>query len=137
MACEEIRYLVNLDIIPLYIDSAKTFMSLATGALGLTIIFREKIVGMKAGANVSTPMIISWVFFLLAIVSSSFYQYLGIKFLDSVSCVPGTIQYFETLVRNPGKVYGFMLMSFIAGAFFLVVSAWLQLPGNTADKHVK
>jgi hypothetical protein len=136
MVCEEIRYIVNLDIIPLYIDSAKTFMSLATGALGLTITFREKIVGMKAGTNVSTPMIISWLFFLLTIASSSFYQYLGVKFLDSVSCFPGTIQYFETLVKNPGKVYGVMLISFVLGALFLVVSACLQLPKNEANKQI-
>lgn len=136
MACDEIRYVVNLDIIPLYIDSAKTFMSLAAGALGLTITFREKVVGLKAGANVGTTMIISWVFFLLTIASSSFYQYLGVKFLDSVSCFPATIQYFETLVRNPGKMYGFMLISFILGSLFLVLAAWLQLPKNTANKQI-
>ncbi|MFT6897470.1 MAG: hypothetical protein ACJA13_001877, partial [Paraglaciecola sp.] len=63
--------------------------------------------------------------------------YLGIKFLDPVSCFPGTIPYFETLVRNPGKVYGFMLISFVLGALFLVVSAWLPLPRNTPDKQMK
>ena len=136
MACDEIRYIVNLDIIPLYIESAKTFMSLAAGALGLTITFREKIVGLKAGGAVSRTMIISWLFFLLTIASSSFYQYFGVKFLDSVSCFPGTIQYFEILVRNPGKIYGVMLISFILGSLFLVISAGSQLPKNTAKKKI-
>lgn len=134
MACEEIRYLVNLDIIPLYIDSAKTFMALSTGALGLTIAFREKIVGAKPGTKVGIPMQLSWLFFLLTGSLSAFYQYLGVKFLDSVSCFPGSIQYFEYLVRNPGKVYAAMLLSFVLASIFLFFSGILQLPKETANE---
>ena len=71
MPCEEIRYLVNLDIIPLYIDSAKTFMTLSTGALGLTIAFREKIVGAQPGTRVGILMLLSWLFFLFTAMGLS------------------------------------------------------------------
>jgi hypothetical protein len=121
------RYVVNKEIIPLYLDSAKTFMSLSSGALALTVIFREKVIGSKPGTRVGHLMIASWLLFLLAIGSSASYQYFGTKFLDSVSCCPGPIQHFESLVRNPGRVYGCMLVFFFAGSALLVAAAWKQL----------
>lgn len=127
MDCELIQYVVNKDIIPLYIDSAKIFMSLSSGALALTLTFRERIIGIEPGASVGRYLMASWLSFLLCITSSAMYQYFGVKFLDSVSCFPGKIQFFEYLVRNPGKVYGAMLVFFVLGAFFLVVSSWKQL----------
>lgn len=127
MECESMRFIVNKEIMPLYLDSAKTFISLSSGALGLSIAFREKIIGSQPGARVSTLMLLSWLFFLLAIGSSALYQYLGVKFLDSVSCFPGAIQYFEQLVRNPGRVYGAMLVFFFLASVLLVLAAWRQL----------
>jgi len=127
MECDSMRYIVNKEIIPLYLDSAKTFMSLSSAALGLTIVFREKVIGSKPGTRVSNLMVASWLLFLLTIGSSAFYQYLGVKFLDSISCFPGTIQLFESLVRNPGRIYGCMLVFFFVGATLLVLAAWRQL----------
>lgn len=125
--CEIIRYVVNKDIMPLYIDTAKTYMNLSAGALALTITFREKVIGSNPGDDVGRFMIASWVFFLLAIGSSSAYQYFAVKFLDSISCSPGSIQIFEHLVRNPGNVYFVMLLMFCLGAIFLVISAWRNI----------
>ncbi|MCK4622066.1 MAG: hypothetical protein KAT62_07600 [Desulfuromonadales bacterium] len=99
------RFEVNQVIMPLYIDSAQMYLQLSIGALALTIIFKEKILGEKNGIKVELYLIVSWFLFLLTIGSSAFYQYLAVKFLDSVSDVPGRIQYFESLVRAPGKIY--------------------------------
>ena len=132
MDCDSMQFIVNKEIMPLYLDSAKTFMSLSTGALGLTVAFREKIIGAQPGSRVSALMLVSWLLFLLTIGSSAFYQYLGVKFLDSVSCYPGKIQYFEDLVRNPGRVYGCMLVFFFLGAVFFVVASWRQLRARRA-----
>ncbi len=127
MECESMRFIVNKEIMPLYLDSAKTFITLSSGALGLSIAFRENIIGSQPGSRVSALMLSSWLFFLLAIGSSAFYQYLGVKFLDSVSCFPGAIQYFEQLVRNPGRIYGAMLLFFFIASVLLVLAAWRQL----------
>jgi hypothetical protein len=127
MDCEIMRYVVNSEIIPLYLDSAKTFMNLSSGAIGLTVVFREKIIGSQPGSRLSLPLMASWLFFLGCIGASAFYQYLGVKFLDSISCEPGKIQYFASLVSSPGKVYGVMLILFVLGAISLVVSSWHQL----------
>jgi len=128
MECELMRYVVNKDIIPLYLDTAKTYMNLSSGALALTIVFREKVIGSQPGTPVNAVMLMSWLSFLLAIGSSAFYQYLAVKFLDSVSCAPGAIQYFESLVKSPGRVYGVMLVFFFVGSSLLVLAGWRQLP---------
>jgi hypothetical protein len=128
MECELIRYAVDKDVMPLYLDTAKTYMNLSSGALALTIVFREKIVGSQPGSRVSVFLLFSWVSFLVTIGASAFYQYLAVKFLDSVSGAPGPIQYFEYLVRRPGKVYGFMLVAFFLSACLLVFASWRELP---------
>jgi hypothetical protein len=90
------RFEVNQIIMPLYMDSAQMYLQLSIGALALTIIFKEKILGEKNGIKVELYLIVSWLLFLLTIGFSAFYQYLAVKFLDSVSDVPGKIQYFES-----------------------------------------
>ena len=64
---------------------------------------------------------------MLAIGASLFYQYLGVKLLDSISCAPSSLPWFEVLVSHPGKVYGWMLAFFFAAAVLLVASGWQQL----------
>jgi hypothetical protein len=118
---------------PLYMDSAQMYLQLSIGALALTIIFKEKILGEKNGINVELYLIVSWLLFLLTIGFSAFYQYLAVKFLDSVSDVPGKIQYFESLVRAPGKIYGLMLLSFFSAAVLFVLNALKQIVGKNSS----
>lgn len=132
VACNAIRYAVDKDVIAMYVDTAKTYMNLSSGALGLTIVFREKIVGAVPGSRVGTLLVASWVSFLVTIVSSAIYQYFAVKFLDSVSCAPARIQFAAFLVSNPGKIYGVMLLAFFVSAVLLVVASWKELPRPTA-----
>jgi hypothetical protein len=128
MECDSVEWIVNKVIMPLYLDTAKTFMNLSSAALLLTIVFREKIVGSQPGTRVDRLMILSWLCFLLTIGASAFYQYLAVKFLDSLSCAPGSNQHFEYLVKDPGNVYGVMLVLFFVAATLLVATAWKHLP---------
>jgi hypothetical protein len=121
------RFQVDQIIIPLYIESAQVYLQLSIGALALSIIFREKVLGEQGPMSVGILLMISWLCFLLTIGASAFYQYLAIKFLDSVSEHPARIQYWEALVRSPGKVYGAMLVLFFLGSAFLVASSAKQL----------
>jgi hypothetical protein len=121
------RFQVDQIIIPLYIESAQVYLQLSIGALALSIIFREKVLGEQGPMSVGILLLASWLCFLLAIGASAFYQYLAIKFLDSVSEHPERKQYWETLVRSPGKVYGAMLVLFFLGSAFLVASSAKQL----------
>lgn len=121
------RFEVNSVIIPLYVTSAQVFLQLSIGALVLSITFREKVLGEKGPISVGILLVSSWLCYLLAIGASAFYQYLAIKFLDSVSDHPANIDYFEPLVRAPSKVYGIMLVFFFLGSVLLVVSSAKQL----------
>ena len=122
------RFEVNLHVIPLYLDTTKTYLNLATGALGLTIAFRDRVTGAQPGTKVDRFMIASWIAFLLSIGCSSLYLYFAVKFLYLLS---GTATYrgpFSVLSHNPGWLYGAMLLWFYVGAFFLVIAALRGLP---------
>jgi len=123
-----IQFTENKEIISLYIDTAKTFLNLSTGALALTIMLREKIIDAEAGSPVSKLMLISWFFYLLAIGFSSLYQYLGVKYLDSFSRLPGATGMFERLEKEPGLIYGAMLVCFFLGSLTLVIAAAAAIP---------
>ncbi len=131
------RFEVNQVIMPLYIDSAQMYLQLSIGALALTIIFKEKILGEEDGIKVEWSLIVSWFLFLLTIGASALYQYLAVKFLDSVSEAPGRIQYFESLVRSPGKIYGIMLVSFFSAAVLFVLNALKQIIGKERSGRLR
>lgn len=129
--CELMRWVVNKEIMPLYIDTARFFVTLSSGALVLTIVFYEKIVGIYPGQPVNRTMVVSWLLYLLTIGASAAYQYLAVRFLDSVSCYPAgasKIPILKDLIQAPGQVYGAMLILFVAASTLLVVAAWRQLP---------
>jgi hypothetical protein len=49
-----------------YMDTAKTFTQLSTGALVLSITFLEKILGMSGRILVPYLLLLAWMFWLLA-----------------------------------------------------------------------
>lgn len=123
-----IQFIENKEIISLYIDTAKTFLNLSTGALTLTVILHEKILEPEAGSHISKGMLISWFCYLLAIGLSAMYQYFSVKFLDSFSKVPGQKSMFAFLQDNPGWLYGGMLICFFIGSLFLIIAAMKLIP---------
>jgi hypothetical protein len=131
MECESMRWLVNKEVMPLYMDTAKTFETLSSGALGLSIVFYEKIVGATPGTRVNRIMVASWFLYLLAIAASAFYQYLAVRFLDWVSCAAAAeTKLLQLLIKAPGLVYGAMLVFFLFASVLLVLAAWRQLPAR-------
>jgi hypothetical protein len=123
-----IEFTENKEIISLYIDTTKSFLNLSTGALSLTIVFREKIIGLATCGHVSKWMVASWFCYLLAIGFGALYQYCGVKFLDSSSRSPGAKGIFGFFEKNPGWLYGLMLVCFFLGSLLLVVAAGLAIP---------
>jgi len=121
-------WMQNKEIMSLYMDTAKSFINISSAALGLTVIFREKISGLSPGVYVNRFMIASWVCFLGAICCGVFYQYMAVNFLDFYSLEPGSIYFFNFFIKNPGYIYGAMLIFFILASILLVLAAWKQLP---------
>ncbi|MDN8618925.1 hypothetical protein [Variovorax ginsengisoli] len=133
--CDAMRWLVSKEIVPLYIDTAKSFAALSSGALGLTIIFYDRIVGIKPGGPISKTMVASWIAYLITIAASAFYQYLAVRFLDSVSCDPQVESFYQPLIDAPGRVYGVMLVFFILASVLLVAAAWRQQSRLRSSEH--
>jgi hypothetical protein len=121
------QFEVNKTIIPLFIDSAKTYLTLSMAALGLSLIFRERILGENNTKHVGIMLLLCWLSYLLAIAASTLYQYLAIKFLDHFSTFPGQPGFFDTLVTSPGRVYAAMMIFFFLGSVLLVSSSIYQL----------
>jgi hypothetical protein len=133
------RFEVNQVIMPLYINSAQMYLQLSIGALALTILFKEKILGEKKGLKVEVYLIVSWFLSLLTIGLSAFYQYLAVKFLDSVSDFPGKIHYFRSLIKAPGIIYAAMLVSFFSAAALFLLNALKQIidKKNSTDAPIQ
>jgi len=121
------RFEANVITIPLYLDTAKTFIQLATGCLLLTVALREKVLGDRRGFRPGLFLIMSWFFLLSSILSGGLYQYRSVRFLESISPAPGRQTWFDRLFENPGILYGMMLGTFVLGASFFTLSALRQI----------
>lgn len=111
-------------IMKLFIENAKTYIQLSTGALVLSITFIEKVLGEIAPIERDFLLIASWAAFLFAVGSGAFYQYLAVKYLDSISDDPGAKGIFpKRLIQDPGKIYGMMILAFYAGAILFTIAA--------------
>jgi hypothetical protein len=69
-------------VMPLWIDGAKTFAATASAALGLTIVFKEKVIGNSGRMKTSAYLIGSWLSYLLCIGTSILYQWVDGSSLD-------------------------------------------------------
>jgi len=127
----------NKIIMPLYIDSAKTFLQLSIGALALTVVFREKVLGETGPKGIGALAILCWVFYLLTVAASALYQYSAIKYLDSFSGHPGKPGFLEPLLGPPAHLYGAMLVFFFTGSLFLVASSAWQLVSKKQSREIR
>jgi hypothetical protein len=121
------RFDVDLEIVKLYLESAKTYMELSIALVGLTVVFREKILGSKKLPEVQILTLCSWLSLLLSIGFNSLYQYAAVHFLDSISPYPAKPFLPVWLVNNPGRAYGVMVILFYLGAILFVASAFTEL----------
>lgn len=116
------------EIMKAYSETAKSFTQLSAAALLLPIAFFRQLLAFEPGkpVRVDPLLMATWLSFLLAIGFGLLYQYLAVKYL-SAHFWKGDWLESGWLVRNPGYVYGCMLVTFFLGAFLFVVEAYLQL----------
>jgi hypothetical protein len=120
------------EVMPLYIDSAKTYAQTSIGALAFTIVFKEKVLGMSGRMKATVTLVCSWLFFLFAIGASVFYQWVAVRWIEHLRNLvknPDDPLAFPLTHRllQPGPVYGIMVGCFYIGSALLVVSSALQL----------
>ena len=119
-----------LELIKVYIDSARAFIQLSSAGLLAPVILKSNIFGLFQKEDEYSGfelmfVCLSWIFFLLAIGAGILYQYVAIKFAEYRLDPKGTYvpHLFEALVKThgPGWVYGLMVVSFYGGAIAVVL----------------
>lgn len=122
------------NLIPMYVDSAKTYSELSIGALALTIAFKEKVLGESGRMRKNTVLVTSWLCFLIAIAASAYYQWVAVRLLEhfmkkvigqGVLSFPLTISWLW-----PGYAYGVMVCAFFVAAILLVLASTYQFFGD-------
>ena len=117
-------------VMRLFIDNAKTYTQLSSGALALTVIFARNVLGLKTdqAMPLDSWLIASWILFLVAIGCGGYYQYLGVKFIEWKSGIQRSHPAWPAwLIKHPWPVYGVMLLSFYIGMVFFASSAIRRL----------
>jgi hypothetical protein len=109
-------------VMPLYIESAKTYAQLSMAALGVTITFKEKVLGARPGRFLDALFLSSWFCFVLAIGASAYYQWVAVRLIQYVK---DDQVYFPLTVSWlwPGYAYGVMVSCFFLATLLLVVTA--------------
>src|ERR1041385_6062478 len=77
-------------IMGMFIDNAKTYVQLSTGALLLSVTFMREILAIPKETRLpfDCRLILTWAGFLAAVMCGTYYQYLAVKFLEEKSGVP-------------------------------------------------
>lgn len=128
---QEFGYLTK--IMSMYIDNAKGYIQVATGALLLPIIFLHQVMGVKqedALPKIPGPMWLSWILLLLSIGAGLLYQVRAVRYLEVATegaDRPGSDSLGErlrrNLDRNPGDIFDVMVLAFYLGTIFFVIGA--------------
>jgi hypothetical protein len=110
----------NLEVMKLYVDSAKVYLQIATGALVFSLAFIEKLFVSGGSIRSDRVLTLSWASLLASIAFSMFYLYLAAKNVDLYSTKPGGLGNIpKSLIENCGHIYGLMLVFFYLGIVLL------------------
>jgi hypothetical protein len=120
------------EVMPLYIESAKTFAQTSSAALALTIIFKEKILGVSGCVRTSAYLVGTWAAFLLSVGTSVLYQWMAVRWIIALRNDPNTsnLPAYPIGWLSPHLIYGAMVTTFYAGALLFVISAARELREN-------
>jgi hypothetical protein len=119
----------------MFVENAKTYIQLSTGALLLSVTFSQELTG-TAGIVLNEPYLwVSWLNWLLVIFSGVTYQYSAAKYLEELEHLNGSLYYhraepfivFRHWVSNPYQLYGALLFFFYFGTLWFAGAAVIKL----------
>jgi hypothetical protein len=120
------------EVCSLYIDCAKSYVQLSTGALLLSLTFYKDILGIeKFSLQEGWPLLIMWVIWLIAILFGTLYQYCVVKYLEVIASDNDMLYYkrrWKWFIPNkwrqkPYILYGRMIAFFYAALFVFLIFA--------------
>lgn len=118
-----------------FVDNAKTYIQLATGALLLSVTFSHGLTGQARPPVNDLHMWGPWLCWLLAILAGVTYQYCAAKYLEDLELKNGSLFYeraapFFVLrhwTQNPYQLYAVLLIFFYVGTFWFAATAAMKL----------
>jgi hypothetical protein len=125
----------------LFVENAKTYIQLATGALLLSVTFSKGITGESELPINELYLWISWLSWLAAILTGVTYQYCVAKYLEDMELKNGSLFHCDRAkpfvllrhwVRNPYQLYGALMLFFYGGTTWFAGAAALQLMKQAA-----
>jgi hypothetical protein len=118
----------------LFVENAKTYIQLATGALLLSATFSQGMTGQPGLPVRDLYLWISWLAWLMAILAGVTYQYCAAKYLEALEIKNGSLFYgraepFTALRRwtqNPYQLYAALMIFFYGGTIWFAGAAAYQ-----------
>jgi hypothetical protein len=119
----------------LFIENAKTYIQLATGGLVLSVTFSQGMSGQTGLPVEELALWVTWLCWLMAILTGATYQYCAAKYLEAIEEKTGSLFYkrakpFVVLrpwVDRPYRLYGMMMFFFYGGTIWFAATAVYQL----------
>jgi hypothetical protein len=124
------RFERECKVMQMFIDNAKTYLQLSTGALILSITFMREVVGVpqNTALHPGRALIAAWICFLVAVITGALYQYHAVKYVELHSGLPRSHRsWSDRFNRHPYLLYGAMLISFFSGAALFTAAAIIYL----------
>lgn len=123
-----------------FIDSAKAFTQLSTGALVLSLALARDFLGDRERELLRDgPMVFTWILWLFAVLFGATYEYCAIKYLEKIAndhnllYHPRNWRPFvpDSLIENPFWLFGTMLTLFFAGLISFTYVFVVRFFGST------
>lgn len=121
--------------VALFVENAKTYIQLATGALLLSVAFSQELTGSKGLPIKELYLWVSWVLWLVAILAGATYQYCVAKYLEELEVKNSSLFYARAepivllrhWVGNPYQLYAVLMLCFYGGTAWFAAAALWQL----------
>lgn len=119
----------------LFVENAKTYIQLATGALLLSVTFSQGVTGTAGLPVKDLALWVSWLSWLMAILAGATYQYCAAKYLEALEMRNGSLFYgraepfiiLRHWTKNPYQLYAALMIFFYGGTIWFALAATYQL----------
>ena len=119
---------INQVALPILLENAKTYMTLSFGAIGVSVAFRERILGIVPGHPVGLIVVVSWAAYFLCVALSIIYQTaIAVYFANLPSDESFAGGFFDKFGFYPALLYIGMIAAFALGSLLLFSSIVRQL----------
>ena len=123
----QVVYGNEIQVVGQFIDIAKSYVQLSTGAIVLSITFMNDVFENSGWKGL---LILSWIGWLVSLLAGVTYQYYAARRLERIGEENGHLEMFgdryiflDSLSSHANKIYALMVVTFYASSFLFVIYA--------------